>query len=187
MPQAKTTRQRAQRDQLIVNLRASGASWKTISEHPDVQLEPRSCRRVWSQWREQEKLDIQEMDPLDIVYDQLTRLETQVERLGDIAEDCRKSFPAAAVGAHRAQGAAMAQQAELMLATGIMPRNLGKVQVELEVRYVLTRLIDIFDRYGLPAEARRELIQVFRRDASDNGSRPAPEQAALPAGDSSQN
>jgi hypothetical protein len=171
-----SSKERVARDARIVSLRAQGFTWDSIGE--EVGLSARQCRVVWAQWRDQEKLEIQQLDPLDIVFDMLARLDAQIEQLGHLGLEARATRNYnAAVGAVRAQGAAQEQMMNLMLETGVMPRHLGKIQVELEIRYVVTKILSIFDEYGMPPEARVKLLDVFRR-AETGGAR-----AALSAGD----
>jgi hypothetical protein len=149
----------AARHSQIVALRARGRSWAFIAE--ETGLSDRHCRRVWKDWREAEKPSLEQLDPVDVVIEMFARSEAQIEQLAEIADD-RKAGSAVRVGAINAMRAAQQAQIELLQETGYMPRNLGRVQRELDLRYLMTKIVAVFEKYGLPDEARLELISLTR-------------------------
>lgn len=151
--QKVSAHEKVQRDSQVVALRAQGLSWRKVAA--EVKLTERSCRRIWSDWTKANRHTIQNIDPLDVAIEQLVRLDSDIEQLAEIGAN-KKEMAAARVGAIRAKGIAMQQQTELLQALDLLPRNLGKLQVELEIRYVIQALMVWAEEFvtGLVAEVR---------------------------------
>lgn len=170
--------QKVLRDQRIVALRAQGWSWPKIAA--EVKLTERSCRRTWSEWTQGNRHTVQNIDPLDVAIEMLARLDADIETLAEIGTDLNEQAQAR-VGAIRAKGLAMSQQTELLQALDLLPHNLGKLQVELEVRYVIQALMvwveefvhgvvtevrefgEVRDTDDLMADAEMSLQRILRR------------------------
>lgn len=121
----------------VVRLRLKGLSWPAVGEQ--VGLKEGRCKQIWSRWREEAKPFIEGLDPLDYVTEMVARYDQQYETLAEMAYD-EKTPASARVGAVNAQRAVMESQATLLQETGMLPRNLGKLQVELDVRYLAVQL-----------------------------------------------
>jgi hypothetical protein len=97
-------------------------------------------------------------DPVEVVDQMLERYESFGERLIGIADTATND--SARVGAIKAAMEAMKAQAELMQAIGVLPRSLGQMAVEIDLRRVARAAIDVLDRNGVPVEVQRELVQA---------------------------
>lgn len=157
--QRLTGADKAERDAQIIALRSSGLSWQSIAKQ--MGITDRMCRRIWQEWREDSRLDIQGIDPLDVVFEQIARLEKDIETLAQIAADASDRNVNAKVGAINTKAKLYAQQVELLVAVGKMPRNLGKLAVELEANFVFRVVGQIIDEY-VPQEKRPEAEQKLR-------------------------
>lgn len=158
-----TAKEKVKRDAEVVKLRASGMSWPTIAAR--VGISDRHCRTVWTQWRDEGKLDLQKLDPLDVVFEHIERYDSMVERLANLADGADSD--ASKVGALRTMVATLQAQTELLMAVGLMPRNLGRLQVELEVRFVIQALMAWAEKFAPKdrlEQAEAELLQIFRRE-----------------------
>lgn len=136
----------AQRHATVVRLRARGRTWLHIAEQ--VGLSDRQCRQIWTDWVAQEKPLLEGLDALDYVTEQAARLEQQVEDLGEIADTEKGSLKIQALNAQRQT---MRELTELLQSTGLIPHNLGKVQVELDIRYLGIMLMEWAEKF-VPAD-----------------------------------
>lgn len=156
-------RQTAQRQALVIRLRAQGLSWNTVVERSGVSIG--HAKRLWSGYKGEMKPDLQDLDPLDVVVEQLARIDQDIETLAEIALN-RENHPNARVGALNAKRALYGQMIELLQAIGKVPKHLGKLEVELEVRYVAQQLVLLLEEFvpdeRLPS-AERKLMELLRR------------------------
>lgn len=155
----------AERHSTVISLRAQGRSWATIEK--ETGLGQRQCRKIWKAFVDEGKLDVQQTDPVAVVFEQITRLDRDIETLADIGINGDNDN--ARVGALRAKAQLMAQQTELLQAVGLMPKNLGKIQVEVEQRYVIQQLMVFIDEFVAPDrmdEAEAKLLRLFRTETA---------------------
>jgi len=145
----------------VVADRSRGLSWPVIANRHG--LTEHQAREAYATWRESEKAAIADREPLEVVYDLLGRYEAIQGELALIAQTAPTS--SARVSALRAQMDAMTRQTELMQASGLLPRRLGQLRVEHDVRITAARIIEIFEQYGVPEEAKKAVVAAI-----DSGS-----------------
>jgi hypothetical protein len=146
--------------ELIVD-RNRGLPWSIIAKRYGVT--ERQARERYAAWREAEQAAISGRQPLEVVYELLDRYEAIQGQLAVIAE----TAPSAStrVSALRAQMDAMTRQTDLMQASGLLPRRLGQLRVEHDVRVTAARIVEIFEQYGVPEEAKKAVVAAI-----DSGS-----------------
>jgi hypothetical protein len=150
-----TAREKVERDAEIVSARASGLPWSEIAaEH---RISGRQCRTIVNEYGKT-GITPRLRDPVEVVDQMLERYEGFQERLIDIADTATND--SARVGAIKAAMEAMRSQAELMQAIGVLPRDLGRMAVAIDVRRVARAAIEVLDRNGIPAEVQRELVEA---------------------------
>jgi hypothetical protein len=66
------------------------------------------------------------------------------------------------VGAIRTRLDALAAQTNLLMLVGVLPRNLGQLRHDVDVQELARQTLAVFDRHGVPIEAKRELLLVLR-------------------------
>lgn len=146
----------------VIEGRSKGHAWPRVCE--DSGLSIGQAKKVWKRFVDEGKLTVQETDPIAVVFEQLARLDIMIEELADISAE--SDHAGARVGAIKVRSQIMSQQVELLQAVGLVPKNLGKLQIELENRYVVQQLMVFIDKY-VPDEqiqdAETELLKLFRR------------------------
>lgn len=157
---ALTKGDREERNKLIIADRHRGQSWRAISESHGIT--ERQCRTVWKEYRDVERVQVEGVDPLDIVFDRIKQYEAVVDELVEVADKAKdKNNLSVWLGAIKARQDALVRLDELLQAVDLLPKNLGKLRVEIDVRYLAKRVVEVFDRYKLPAEAEEELRQAL--------------------------
>jgi hypothetical protein len=156
-------RDKVVRDAAIVAARSEGLSWEAIAAEHGVSA--RQCRTIVNEYGKA-GITPRLRDPVEVVDQMLERYEDFQERLILIADSATND--SARVGAIRAAIDAMRSQAELMQAIGVLPRDLGQMKVEIDVRHVARAAIDVLDRNGVPVEVQRELIAAVSGDRSES-------------------
>lgn len=69
---------------------------------------------------------------------------------------------------------ALRAKLDLMAATGILPRDLARLRVEIDVRQVASTIIDVFSSYAVPLEAQQAVIEAIEsRSGTLNGAMPS--------------
>jgi hypothetical protein len=87
-------------------------------------------------------------DPIEFVHEMIDRFESAIEEMAKIRTNGESG--AVKVGATRVQIEAMLKQAELLQATGLLPRNLGALRAERDVRLVVAVIAEEFRRHKIP-------------------------------------
>lgn len=153
----------AKRHAKVIELRASGLAWASVAVQ--VGLAESSCKEVWKKWSDEGKLEIQGTDPIAVVLEQITRLDVAIGELAEIASN-KTNQAAARVGAIGAKARLMAQQVELLQAVGLMPKQLGRLAIELDVRFVSQQMFVILEKYvpkARLAQAENEFASLIDR------------------------
>jgi hypothetical protein len=157
-----TAREKACRDDEIVKARMCGRSWRGIAA--DHSLSERQCQAVMKEYRESNPT-LRHRDPLELLDEMLERFEGAQDQLAEIA--ATSPHDATRVGAIRTALDAMRAQAQLLAAVGVLPRELREVRREVDARRVVTVILDVFQRHGVPVEAQREVVATL---GARNGS-----------------
>lgn len=149
--------EREVRDQKIVvdwlrgmDLPALGAKWN---------LSERRLQEIIAVFREQHKPVHRGADPIDVVYQFLDRYHAWIAQLAEIADQAEND--SARVGAVNSQMAAQHRMAELMQATGLLPRNLGTLRLELDVRVLTQKLVKVLKDHDAPPELMEAIVEVL--------------------------
>jgi hypothetical protein len=152
-------REKVSRDAEIVSARASGLPWSEIAAEHGISC--RQCRTIVSEFGKA-GITPRLRDPVEVVDQMLERYEAFQERLIDIADTATND--SARVGAIKAAMDAMKAQAELMQAIGVLPRDLGRMAVEIDVVQTAMAAIEVLARNGVPVEVQRELVEAVSGD-----------------------
>jgi hypothetical protein len=150
------------RDEEIVLARMRGRSWRGIAaEHG---LSERQCQAIMREYRESHPT-IRGRDPMELLDEMLERWEGAQDQLAEIAATSKHD--ATRVGAIRTSLDAMRAQADLLVAVGVLPRDLGAFQREVDARQAVRTILGVFERHAVSIEAQDEI----RAALSPNGSR----------------
>jgi hypothetical protein len=153
--------EKAARDKLVVRDRAKGWSWAKVARKHDIDV--RTAERVWNDDKALHIPELSEGDAMDVVYESLKRLEEWQNQLADVTET---SSGAIKVGAIRAQIDCENKKIELRQATGMLPKNLGKLAVEWDVRFVVKQVVAVLEAHDVPMETQQALLEAIKPDAS---------------------
>lgn len=165
----------AQRHQRVVQMKLRGKSDEAISA--ETGLAPRSVQDVWKKWRESEKIHLVEEDPIEVVLEHiagfrdLRALAAEVYDQAGGTELTNEGGPTimygqnsnARVGALRLMMELRSKEIDLRQETGLLPKNLGKLQVELDVRWIVEQIAQLIVKYDMPPEAQDELLALLER------------------------
>ena len=97
--------------------------------------------------------------PIEIVDDMLDRYDAAQEELALVSANTKHD--ATRVGAIRTRLDALAAQANLLMLVGVLPRDLGQLRHEADVRELARETLDVSDAFDVPVEAKRELLLVL--------------------------
>ncbi len=151
------------RDREIVVDRHKGLSWPIIAQRHGLQ--ERQCRAIYAQWRDSDKDPIRGLDPTEWLRETLCRYESLIGSLALIGESGDND--AARVGALRAQMQAMLHQSQLLIASGLMPRDLAfHVHDERgQVIEMVNRMVAVLERHDLNPSVLDDLEQAITDEA----------------------
>ena len=155
---ASTSRARVARDDEIIRMRAEGETWKRIAERHGIST--RQCRRVVTQSKTGMR-SLPSMDAIEWVESTYLLYEEAIDQLQEIAEISNNA--SARVGAIKAAVAVQAEETALLQAVGVLPRNLGRLAVELDVRHVATTVTQVFEEFAVPREATDAILRILNR------------------------
>ena len=149
-------REKTNRDNEIVAARMRGLSWATIAG--SFGLTERQCQNILADYRASHPR-LRERDPIEIVEDMIDRYEAAQEELALVSATTKHD--ATRVGAIRTRLAALAEQANLLMLVGVLPRDLGVLRAEIDAQAMAQQAMDVLDRFGVPMEGRRALIAAL--------------------------
>lgn len=150
-----TTERKARNDQIVL-LKARGMTYDSIAStleiHRDTAIE------VVKEFRASQP-KLRHQDPLEIIEDILEGYQADLSELAMVSSATKNE--AVRVGAINARMGARDRIVALLQATGILPRELGRLRVELDVRFIAEQVIVIMEKYGLPEEGMDELLKLM--------------------------
>lgn len=149
--------EKAKRNAALIADRAKGHDWKRVAEKHDVSV--RHAKRIWAEEKALRIPELREEDALDVVYEMLRRYEEWQNQLAVVTE---VSEGAVKIGAIRAQMDCEARKAELRQATGLLPKHLGKLAVEWDVRFVVRQVVAVLEKHDASPEFQREMLAALK-------------------------
>jgi hypothetical protein len=150
-------REKTNRDNQIVAARMRGLSWATIAGTHE--LSERQCQTIFADYRASHPR-LRERDPVEILDDMLDRYEAAQEELALVS--ATTTHDATRVGAIRTRLDALAAQTNLLMAVGVLPRDLGVLRHDIEVRAIAGEMVAVLTKFEVPIEARRALLDALR-------------------------
>jgi hypothetical protein len=157
-----TAAEKVRRDERVVADRVRGLSWPTIAQRHG--LSERHCRTIWAD--QAPVLSVEDFDPLELVREAIAQYDGLLEDLALLAESA--SQDAVRLGALKSKVSVIGERLVFLQAVGLLPRDLGLLQQERDIRMIAHLLVDLFERYGLPPEAEEELLRAL---GASNGER----------------
>lgn len=148
------------RNRAIVSDRLRGATLPELAAR--YGLSERQCGNVLREWRDSGVADLEAEDALAVVYEFIERYRQVEACLAEIAQAADNS--AAAVGAHRGRLDAIDRQVQLMQAAGLLPKELGRLKLQADVRTVAARLVAVFREHQVSAEIEQDVIAALREE-----------------------
>ena len=85
------------------------------------------------------------------------RFETAFAELEAISQTSTNE--SACVGAVKARVEIVKSECDLLQAVGVLPRNLGAVRADRDMRLIVSEILKLFDKYDVPVEAQKELLE----------------------------
>ena len=150
------SREKTARDNDIVAARMRGLSWATIAE--TYGLSDRQCQQILADYRASHPR-LRERDPIEILDEMLDRYEAAQEELAIVA--ATTAHDATRVGAIRTRLAALEAQANLLMAVGVLPRDLGVLRHDIDVHAMAGEAVAVLTRFEVPIEAQRALLDAL--------------------------
>ena len=153
-----TAKEKLLRDEALVRDRLRRMSWADLGEKYGVTA--RAAQYVWAKWREANDpaAEIRGRDPVEIVYDMLGAYEAWIEQLAEVAS---REDGMAKISAINAQMSAQDKAVQLCQATGILPRDLGTLRIEVDVRVLAQRVLAVLNDHGVGSEVRDALLEAL--------------------------
>lgn len=150
--------EKVNRDRELVRFRLSGASWKQVSEK--FEITERQGRNILEDYKLRSKPVLRDADPAEMVWESVERYEGMYETLGQtaLAADNDRSRIAAVNG----MMTALSKRDELLQASGILPRNLGRLKIDHDVRFIVQSVIKVLNDDGVPETTQRRLLELLR-------------------------
>ena len=103
-------------------------------------------------------------DPIDVLDEMLERYEGAQDALASIASST--AHAATRVGAIRTSLDALRMQTDLLIAVGVLPRDLGALGVQQDTRRTVEGILDVLDRHQVEPSVERDMLAAIDgRDA----------------------
>jgi hypothetical protein len=164
----------ANKQRAIVVLRLEGKTWPEISA--EVGLGARACQKSYKAWADEDKTELMGEDPEAVVHEHLAgfrklradAVAVYYEAAGfeipgkDGAPSVKVGMnPSARVGALRLIADLRQKEIDLRQETGLLPRDLGKLAVTVDVRHWTDVIVGILQRNQVPPEELDEVMALL--------------------------
>jgi hypothetical protein len=149
--------QKVERDRAVVIDRNKGLPWPLIAQRHG--LSERQCRNIYADWREGEKAMLLSRDPMEWLVETLARMDSIIAFLAEIAEEADND--AARVGALRSQMVAIERQTALLVASGLLPRNLRASREYEDVVAMVNSMIAVAERHDVGPHVIDDFLAVI--------------------------
>lgn len=151
------TRELAERNDLIVAMRARGIGERQVAA--SFGIDERQVYRIMAEFRDSHP-KLREADPLQVIDDMLIGFQADLEELAQLSVEAKTEN--ARVGAINARMHARDRIISLLQSTGVLPHDLGKLSVEIDVRYIAQKVVTVLGRHHISEEVQRELLEALR-------------------------
>jgi hypothetical protein len=152
---------KVQRDRALIADRNRGLTWSVVALRHGLQ--ERQARQIYAEWRDSEEPALVQRDPVQWLEETLNRYDSIIGELASTAESADNT--AARVGALKAQMDAMSRQTELLVASGLLPRNLSVVRYETDMRQAARTIVAVLKERGVGPKVLRDIQQALRTPA----------------------
>jgi hypothetical protein len=168
----------ARKHRQVVLLRLEGKTWPEIVE--EVGLAERTCQAAYKAWADEDKSELMGEDPTEVVHEHLAgfrKLRADAAAVFYEAagftipgEDGAPSVkvgmnPSARVGALRLIADLRQKEIDLRQETGLLPRDLGRLAVTVDVRHWTNVIVGILQKNGVPPEDLDEVMALLEPEA----------------------
>lgn len=153
----ETESKRQERNDQIIGLSARGVSERQIAATFGV--ERTTVQRVKREWRASAPT-LRNADPLEIIDEMLIGFQADLEELAFLSASAKSDN--ARIGAINARMVAREKIMHLLQSTGVLPHDLGKLKIEVDVRYIAARLVAIMGKHEVAEDIQRELMEALR-------------------------
>jgi hypothetical protein len=164
-----TSHQRSTRNVEVVAARARGLGWEEIASR--FKISSRQARRIVAEYRECQPR-LHEVDPIETIEEAFQQYDAAISDLAILSE--KTTHSGVKLGAIKGRLDALRAKLDLMAAVGVLPRNLGRLQVEFDARQVAQSILQIFSTFAVPIEAQEAVIRAIEsRSGGSNGAIPS--------------
>jgi hypothetical protein len=132
-----------------------------------------------AQYRDSEPV-LATLDPIAVVERAYSRYEGIIEDLREIVATATQG--STQVGAIKAEMVAIEAQMGLLQAVGVLPRSLGELRIEVDLRTMMREAIKVFEDYGMPIEARDAFADALKLRQRERGRRASGRRASRAGG-----
>jgi hypothetical protein len=168
-----TTLELAEKHRRVVMMRLDGKTWQQIADATGYTI--RNAQQVFANWRELDKSELMNEQPVDLIHEHIAgfrKLRADAAAVFDEAAGFEipgkdggtvkvGSSPSARVGALRLIADLRGREITLLQQAGMLPRNLGAVHHEVNVRFVIEQMIEVARRHAAPPEMLLELKELL--------------------------
>lgn len=186
MAKTLTAVEKVKRDAEVVRLRLEypTRTWEwvavTVSAiKPEWKIAARTCQTVYSTWQQEKAEELAHPDALEIVQEHIQgfrllreqqaqvareaagKLTTRIhEKTGEEQDVVLGAQPQIVLGALKAMADLRLKELTLLQETGLLPKNLGRIEMELDLRRVEEAVFVIIDRF-VPKDDRTAATEVL--------------------------
>jgi hypothetical protein len=177
----------AKKHRQVVLLRLEGRTWPEVSA--EVGLALRTCQEAYKAWADEDKHELMGEDPEAVVHEHLAGFRklradaaaVYLEAAGfeipgkDGAPSVKVGMnPSARVGALRLIADLRQKEIDLRQETGLLPRDLGRLAVQVDVRHWTNVIVGVLEKHGVPPEGLDEVMALLEGQPAEleggNGS-----------------
>lgn len=160
MPASKlTSAERVERNRALIStkIRRPDLTWVDLGVVFGVT--ERQARNVWTDWRDRDRTMLTGEDPVDVIHEHIVGFRDLRAQAAVLAE--RTERDDVVLGALKLVAALRAKDIELRQQTGLLPHDLGRIEVDLDMRFIVERVVELLRKFKVPKADIAELIAVL--------------------------
>lgn len=166
----------AARHARIRAMKLAARTWDEIAA--EVGMSARGCQEAYYTWRDADKLELRQLaqeDPLEMVHEHIAGFQAIRRELGICADESTNE--SAKVGALKAIADLRQKEIDLLQAVGMLPKNLGRFAIDIDMRFIESKLVELIRALEVSDEAKAVFAESII-DALNPGRRHAVIEAA---------
>jgi hypothetical protein len=154
-----TSEERIARNHALVALRIRRPDLTFVDLGFIYGITERRARGIWHEWRDTDRSMLTDEDPVDVIHEHIAGFRHLRAQAAVLAETTTSD--SVMLGALKLVAEMRMRDIELRQETGLLPHDLGRIEIDLDIRFVVDQVVALLKKHNVPKAEIAELIAVL--------------------------